>query len=257
MDNNNSINIKNLSVSFAHHFVFDNFNLEICTGKWTTILGASGVGKTTLLRLIANLIPHYHFDKPFTGAITVGNNIHFATKIAYMAQKDLLLPWLSIIDNCLLGYKLRQERITLKLKAKAKNLLAEVGLENVINLKPQQLSTGMRQRGALVRTFLENKPIVLMDEPFAALDAITKLKLHDLAVKLLQDKTVILITHDPLEALRLSDYIYVLQGAPATTKAPIILDEPKPRDLADNKILQLQAELLKQLTNDYTSEIYE
>ncbi len=102
-------------------------------------------------------------------------------------------------------------------------------LGDAIHLYPAQLSGGMRQRVALVRTLLEERPIVLMDEPFSSLDVITRLKLQDLAAELLAAKTVLLVTHDPLEALRLADRVYVLHGAPAVLSEPLIPDGPRPR----------------------------
>ncbi len=133
-----------------------------------------------------------------------------------MAQADGLVPWLNLQQNVLFGYHLREHPITADLTAKAQHLLVKVGLYNVSQHTPLMLSVGMRQRVALARTLMENKAIVLMDEPFAAVDTLTRHQLHHCVKQHLQDKTVILVTHDPLEALQLSHTIYVLQGTPAT-----------------------------------------
>ena len=115
---------------------------------------------------------------------------------------------------------------------------------------PEQLSGGQRQRVALARTLMEDKPVVLMDEPFSALDAITRLQLQDLAASLLHDRTVILITHDPLEALRLSDEVWAMTGRPVQLDKKLSIDMPAPRALDDARILKWQGELLASLEQD-------
>jgi putative hydroxymethylpyrimidine transport system ATP-binding protein len=164
-----------------------------------------------------------------------------------MAQQDLLMPWLNVLDNTLIGARLRGEKITPELKQKAIALLEESGLKNTDQLLPAKLSGGMRQRVALVRTLLENRPIILMDEPFSSLDIITRLKLQNLACKLLANHTVLLVTHDPLEALRLGDYIYTMTGAPVKIDGPIKPEGVAPRDPTDMDLLQQHAKLLQML----------
>ena len=167
-----------------------------------------------------------------------------------MAQEDLLLPWLNVLDNVLLGYRLRNQNINkLNITHNAISLLRAVGLDNNLKQKPHLLSGGMRQRVALVRTFLEDHPIVLMDEPFSSLDAINRLYLQNFAASLLKTRTRLLVTHDPLEALRLADYIYVLAGSPATLNKPIVLNEPAPRDPTNSSLLTLHAKLIKTINN--------
>ena len=117
-------------------------------------------------------------------------------------------------------------------------------------VRPDQLSGGQRQRVALVRTLLEDRPIVLMDEPFAALDAITRLELQDLACQLLQNRTVLLITHDPLEALRLGHQVYHLRGTPAQLTDAIVLPDSPPRSLENQQLMRLQGVLLNRLRHD-------
>jgi putative hydroxymethylpyrimidine transport system ATP-binding protein len=166
-----------------------------------------------------------------------------------MAQSDLLLPWLNVLENTLLGFRLRNA-VDAHVIATAKALLDELKLSDALHKHPAQLSGGMRQRTALARTLLENKPILLMDEAFSSVDAITRLQLQNLAARLLKGKTTLLVTHDPLEALRLADVIYVLTDNPAKISQPFYPEGIAPRDLADGKLLSLQQQLLQQLVGD-------
>lgn len=240
-----AISITNLNLQYKHHWLFHDFNLTFPDGKWSALLGSSGVGKTTILRFIANLLNNQ--DTKISGTLTAADQQALTTKISYMAQQDLLLPWLSVLDNVLIGYRLRGTKNLKPYKQQAIELLKKIGLGAVIKFLPEKLSGGMRQRVALVRTLLENRPIVLMDEPFSALDSITRLQIQDLAAELLVGRTVVLVTHDPLEALRLCDCIYVIKGAPAqlsTLPAPV---GQAPRDATNPELLQHYAQLLKLL----------
>jgi putative hydroxymethylpyrimidine transport system ATP-binding protein len=164
-----------------------------------------------------------------------------------MAQQDLLLPWCSVLDNLLLGARLRGEPTGGAIEARARELLARVRLAESAATRPAQLSGGMRQRAALARTLMERRPIVLMDEPFSALDAITRYEIQALAARLLAGRTVLLVTHDPLEALRLGHRIQVMTGRPATLGAALEPPGDPPRDPGDPALLQLQSELLNRL----------
>jgi len=242
---NAGITIEKCSLAFAHHVIFSNFNLKIKAGSWVSLLGCSGVGKTSLLKLILGLRPLQ------SGYITATDGQPLKSRMAYMAQQDLLMPWLSILDNVLLGYRLRgQNTQKHDLIERAKALLEQVGLGRVALLKPNALSAGMRQRVALIRTLIENKPIVLMDEPFSALDVATRCKMHALTAELLKDKTVLFITHDPLEAIRLADVIYVMQGEPVKLSEPIIPKGKRVRDISSQSTLKLYSHLLNLLSED-------
>lgn len=287
-----SVSISNLNFSYSKQKLFENFNFTLAAGKWTCLLGASGVGKSTLLKLIAGIVESFptqklqselpghshrkresslqgcnqtfasrHWITAFTGmtpknvanfqnTIQASDGISLANRIAYMAQQDLLMPWLSLLENVLLGYRLRGEKNFEIKQQHALALLEKAGLAEVSNLRPAQLSCGMRQRAALVRTLLEDRPIVLMDEPFSALDVITQLKLQNLAAQLLTNRTVLLVTHNPLEALRLADYVYVIKGTPIRLSDAIELPNSPPRDPADPALLAQQAALLKLLTEE-------
>jgi putative hydroxymethylpyrimidine transport system ATP-binding protein len=224
--------VRGAAIAYGERIVARDLTLEFPAGRTTCLLGRSGVGKTSLLRWLAGLLP---------GATR-------AQPVAYMAQSDLLLPWLSVLDNVLLGYRLRGEvNARRAAESRARALLQEVGLAGRFDDLPRSLSGGMRQRAALARTLCEDRPVVLMDEPFAHLDAVTRLELQDLAARLLAGRTAVLVTHDPLEALRIGHQIRVLSGSPLAT-GPVL--EPAgsvPRDPADPTLLALHARLLAEL----------
>ncbi len=161
-----------------------------------------------------------------------------------MGQQDLLYPWARALENVTLGSRLRGERAD---KPRAMALLEAVGLKGRERALPKELSGGMRQRVALARTLYENRPVVLMDEPFSALDAITRAAMQELAAKLLAGRTTLLITHDPLEACRLGHSLYVMAGQPARLGQAIIVPGLPPRALDDDALLHTQGVLLRAL----------
>jgi putative hydroxymethylpyrimidine transport system ATP-binding protein len=225
-------------------------SLNLSAGKWTVLLGRSGCGKTTVLRYLAGLLG----DKvEWQGVLATSDELPLTDRIAYMAQQDLLLPWLSVIDNVCLSHRFQNttnKHLNTEQKNQAFELLASVGLADYADTMPDQLSGGMRQRVALSRTLMQDKPVVLMDEPFSALDAVTRHKLQSLAYELLRDKTVVLITHDPQEAVRLADNLYVLQGTPASAHSLSVPHTSTPRVL-DGECAELQQAILEQLERDY------
>lgn len=242
-----TITIKNASLAYAGIPIFSDIYLQIPAGQWVGLLGPSGVGKSSLLRMIAGLTtPHEQTQ----GHFYADNDIPVSEQIAYMAQSDLLLPWMTVLENASLGTTLRSHSRSMvsAQRKKAQSLLEQVGLGHALQLYPRQLSGGMRQRVALVRTLMEDRPIVLMDEPFSALDAITRYKLQALAADLLKNKTVLFITHDPSEALRLANEIYLMQGQPAKLKSVATLNSALPRDLSNPEVMHWQSELFNALT---------
>jgi putative hydroxymethylpyrimidine transport system ATP-binding protein len=227
---------------FGGAALFERLSFDLPAGTITGLLGPSGVGKSTLLRLVAGLAA------PWPGStVTASDGAPVSGRVAYMAQQDLLLPWLSALDNVALGARLRGGRLTEADRTRAATLLAAVGLAGLEERRPAALSGGQRQRVALSRTLFEDRPIVLMDEPFSALDAITRHDLQALATRLLAGRTVLLVTHDPAEAIRLCHRFYVMTGSPARLAGPHTLPGAPPRAADAPGQAQRHAALLAEL----------
>ena len=239
------ISLSAVSLRYEGVYLFKDLELRLPAGQCSALLGPSGVGKSSLLRLIAGLQP---FEPG--GGVVIGEKAaqpagKTSANIAYMAQQDLLLPWLDALGNVTLGARLRHERPD---NARARDLLHQVGLADYERALPATLSGGMRQRVALARTLMEDRPVILMDEPFSALDAITRLRLQELAAKLLRGRTILLVTHDPLEALRISHNLFIMAGRPARLSEANLPSGDTPRDPADSELLRQHAELLGRLS---------
>lgn len=176
--------------------------------EFIAIVGSSGCGKSTLLSILANI------DKDYEGIVNIKDK-----KVGYMLQTDALIPWLTIYDNCLLGLKIRKE-ITEEKKKKALELLKKYNLEDFKDRKPDSLSGGMRQRVALIRTLLLEPDILLLDEPFSALDYQTRLAVSDDVYRIIKNegKSAIMVTHDIAEALSMAKRVIVLSKRPAVIK---------------------------------------
>lgn len=222
--------------------LFAPLSLTLAAGKWTCLLGGSGVGKSTLLRLICDLPT----VADFSGAISARDDHPVANRVAYMAQSDLLLPWATVSENALLGTRLRGDTADTERLAR---ILARVGLTDHAHKKPSELSGGQRQRVALARTLMEDKPVILLDEPFSALDAQTRAAMQDLAVETLAGKTVLIVTHDPAEAARLGHAITVMTPEGLTHFEPPSATIPRPID--DTETLTCQANLLRHLREEH------
>lgn len=214
-----------LTLEHVHHVYFtkksatialEDIDLSIKEGEFVSFLGPSGCGKTTLLSIIAGLI------KPIEGTVKIANKLIKKPDsiIGYMLQQDYLFPWKTIEENVTLGLKIIGKK-TSENHQTTLSLLKEMGLKSVEKQYPSQLSGGMRQRAALVRTLATNPKILLLDEPFSALDYQTKLKLEDLVVQTLKDykKTALLVTHDIGEAIAMSDRIVVFSTNPGRIKS--------------------------------------
>lgn len=237
-----ALKVEAARLTYHGDVLFDGLDLEIPSGGWICLLGPSGVGKSSLLRLIAGIA-----GLGASASVSARDGRPLSGRLAYMAQPDLLLPWLSVLDNVALGARLRNGRVGDDDRARARALLADVGLAEAERSRPGALSGGMRQRAALARTLFEDRPVVLMDEPFSALDAITRLKLQDLAARLLAGRTVLMVTHDPMEALRLGDRVLVMAGRPAGIAAVVEPPDTPPRAVTDARLLPLHGELLRAL----------
>ncbi len=233
------LRIERLTLRFGARTIFENLDLTLNGGEFVVLLGTSGVGKSSLLKIVAGL------QLPTAGRVVATDGLPLPHRIAYMGQQDLLYPWLNVVQNVMLGSRLRGERGDAD---RALHLLGRVGLGDRARALPAELSGGMRQRAAIARTLYEDRPIVLMDEPFSALDTFTRARVQDLAAELLQGRTALLITHDPLEACRLGHHLVVLSGHPATLGPPITIHGPTPRAPDDEELLHTQGRLMRVLT---------
>lgn len=224
-----------------HHgrqVLFQDLSLTLEAGQWTCLLGSSGVGKSTLLKLLAGLPS----GGEFSGDIGASDAQPIGSRIAYMAQSDLLYPWLTVYGNVVLGQNLRGE---IEDGERANELIRQVGLQAHRDKRPHQLSGGMRQRAALARTLMEDTPLVLLDEPFSALDTRTRREMQELAFRLLQDKTVLLVTHDAAEALRLAQTLLVMTESGLEVQD---IDGGEPlRQITDDRFVASQSRLLIRL----------
>ena len=237
--------LEGINLDFDGQPLFADLTLTLAGGRTTCILGPSGCGKSTLLKLMAGSP-----NLDFTGRIRFEPTPD--SQVAWMSQNDLLLSWLTLLDNVLLGARLRGT-LSHEKRAKALALIREAGLTGYEDKLPTALSGGMRQRGALLRTLMEERPVILMDEPFSALDALTRVRLQNLAARLTVGATVVLVTHDPMEALRLGHSIVVLGGAPVRVLETIEPAALTPREAGDPEVTALYASLLKRLMNGETA----
>ena len=206
------------------------FNVRM--GEFVVIVGPSGCGKTTILNIIAGL------EAQQSGSVSVAGKPPQAGRydIAYMFAQDALLPWRTVMGNVLFGVEVRSDgrEIPAQVHEEARELIAMVGLSGFENAYPRQLSHGMRQRAALARTFLMPSPVLLMDEPFGALDAHTKLMLEQGLLRLWErdKRTVLFITHDLAEAIALADKILVCTARPGSIKCEIPIEMVRPRNIS-------------------------
>lgn len=216
--------------------LFGPIDLRIPGGCWTCLLGPSGIGKSTVLRLIADLPIGPRFD----GSVIADDGLPLTGRMAYMAQSDLLMPWLDVTANVLLGHRLRGDAA--RIHSSASDMIARVGLREHAHKRPAALSGGMRQRAALARTLIEDRPVILLDEPFSALDARTRAEMQDLATELLTGRTVLLVTHDPAEAARLGHRIAVMTETGLVEAG--VPSSPPPRAHDDGQAFACQSALL-------------
>ncbi len=220
------LEVKNVSVSFDGKQILDDVTIELNRGELVCLLGVSGGGKTTLFNVISGLL------KPDAGQVLLdGRDITGKPgSISYMLQKDLLLPYRTIEDNVALPLLLRGVKKP-EARARAGAMFDQFGLEGNQKKYPAQLSGGMRQRAALLRTYLFSQDVALLDEPFSALDTLTKSAIHRWYLEVMEKirLSTIFITHDIDEAILLSDRICLLSGQPGRIVEQIVITEPKPR----------------------------
>lgn len=230
-------------------------SFSVAPGRFVSIIGPSGCGKSTLFNIIAGLTP------PTIGRVTAdGENIvGKAGYVGYMLQKDMLLPWRTILDNIVLGLEIRHVPRDIAVK-KAMPLIETYGLKGFDGNYPKELSGGMRQRAALLRTLLYDRDILLLDEPFAALDAQTRLVMQNWLLQIWSDfgKTILFVTHDIDEAIYLSDQIIVLSARPGKVKTIIEVDLPRPRSqkvMASHNYTELKRTLMESLMEEQPIEM--
>ncbi len=205
------LEIKNVSAEYSGKQIITNVNFSVADGEFVSILGESGSGKSTLLKVISGILPAARGEIFVDDEKVTKISKHFA----YMPQDDLLLPWWNIMQNVCLAAKISGDLPTGE--KRATELLEEFGLAEYKNSYPKELSGGMRQRIAFLRTALSSADIWMLDEPFAALDVITRGELQDWLLDLREkiSNTVLLVTHDIEEAIYLSDKIYIIRGTPS------------------------------------------
>ncbi|MBM4478598.1 ATP-binding cassette domain-containing protein [Rhodococcus hoagii] len=213
------VELATVTKSFGARRVLDGIDLAVRQGEFVSVIGPSGCGKSTVFGIVAGL------DSPDSGSVS-------APTCAHMPQKDLLFPWRSVLENTALG--LEVQRLPKKqARARAAELFPRFGLAGFEDARPHQLSGGMRQRAALLRTVVQDRSVLLLDEPFGALDSLTRTEMQTWLQDVWQQYrwTVLMITHDVREAVFLSDRVIVLSARPATVRREVVVDLPRPREL--------------------------
>jgi NitT/TauT family transport system ATP-binding protein len=236
------LRIEDIHFSYGEKKILQGVTLSATKGEIIALIGVSGSGKTTLFRVITGLIP------PLQGKIAInGKSLpEGALLTTYMKQDDLLLPWRTVMGNLLLFSELGKQRAKkAPFLQEATSLLKKMGLENTEGLYPRELSGGMRQRVALARTLLQNRPLMLLDEPFASLDVIMREQLYSLLREIRDhyQKTILMVTHDFRDALALADRILVL--ANGKISGTYLLD-PQNKLHSETLIQQIRNQLLTQ-----------
>jgi ABC-type nitrate/sulfonate/bicarbonate transport system ATPase subunit len=224
------LELRNVSKTFRGEGMvvraLEDVSLQVEDGEFVTLIGPSGSGKSTLFNLIVGLL------EPDSGEICINGVVceDRVGMVGYMPQKDLLLPWRTVIDNVILAQEIQGQSREQAIE-RARTLLPLFGLEEFAMAYPHALSGGMRQRAALLRTFLTDRNLILLDEPFGALDALTRRELQDwlLSVWKQFNQTILFITHDVEEALYLGDRVVVLSSRPASVLDILKVALPRPR----------------------------
>ena len=233
--------------------ILDGVDFSVEAGEFVSIIGPSGCGKSTLLNIIAGL------DEPTKGMVRFeGREVSRRLgTVGYMQQKDLLLPWRSVLDNTILGLELRGVPRK-QAREQAMEFTEAFGLKGFEHQYPYALSGGMRQRASFLRTMLMGQDVVLLDEPFGALDALTRVQMQEWLLQLWESlsKTIVLITHDVDEALLLSDRVYLLSARPGRATLVLDVELPRPRNydmVTSPEFSALKARLMEPLRSQIQS----
>lgn len=229
---------KTLATSSSAVHVLDDVTFSVVGATWTTLVGPSGCGKTTLLKIIAGL------ETPDVGRVRIDRGARMRAT-AYLPQDDTLLPWRTALQNAVLASEIDRRSLP-DAQREAAELFDQFGLSGFESSYPHQLSGGMRQRLALIRTFLAHRSILLLDEPLGALDPLTRATLQDWLIEVWSElkKTVLLVTHDTEEALLLSDRVLVLTERPARIQLDQAVELARPRDRSSQALAAQKAALL-------------
>jgi NitT/TauT family transport system ATP-binding protein len=246
-----AIRLEGVSKQFGGYTAIQNVDLDVSAGAFVSVVGPSGCGKSTLLNLAAGLI------QPSAGSVSIfGEPLAGLNRRAgYMFQQDALLPWKTVAGNVALGLRFRGAPDA---ESQARDWIARVGLQNFAAAYPSQLSGGMRKRVAMAQSWIVNPDILLMDEPFSALDVHTRLRMESelLALWTTSPKAVLFVTHDLEEALALADEVVVLSAGPSSRVVNrYAVDLPRPRDLIDIRTEPRFAELYRQIWADLREEV--
>ncbi len=230
--------------------VLEDVSLAVRPGEFVSLIGPSGCGKSTLLNVIAGL------EEPTAGSIRFDGRPapRRPGAVGYMHQKDLLLPWRTVLDNAILGLELQGVSRS-EARRRAMDMAEQFGLKGFEGSYPHLLSGGMRQRVAFLRTALANQDVILLDEPFGALDALTRANMQEWLLGQWESwgKTIVLVTHDVDEAVLLSDRVYVLTPRPGMLKMAMQVDLPRPRSyemITESVFVRMKAELLGALRTE-------
>ncbi|UOQ48244.1 ABC transporter ATP-binding protein [Gracilibacillus caseinilyticus] len=234
-----SLALHDVSRTFNGTTAVQNVNLEVQPGEIVGLLGTSGCGKSTLLRAISGLDTDYEGDIEINGTVT--KEIHDTT--GFIFQEPRLLPWLNVLDNVTFGLTGKPY----EKEARALEYLTSVGLDGKEKLYPRELSGGMAQRVAIARALVTSPQVLLLDEPFSALDAFTKMQLQDLLLDVWEkyQSTIMLVTHDIDEATYLCDRVVILRGQPGEVEREISIKQTRPRNRGSEEMAHIKSEILQ------------
>lgn len=232
--------VNDISKSFGSRQVLRGVNLQVKHGEVVSLVGGSGSGKSTLLRIIGGLSKHERGTVTINGKSVIGPSL----EVGFVFQEPRLLPWLTVNEN--VGFAAGKQQCR---DPYVDELLDEVGLKEFAHALPKQLSGGMAQRVSLARGLYTRPPLLLLDEPFSAVDAFTRISLQQLLASVAEHHhvTVVLVTHDVDEAIYLSDRVYVLGGRPSSIVAEVIINSGRTRKRSDESLLEYKSFILEQL----------